>query len=121
MALLHLLDQRVNRAATSCSNCARGVAHGFVICASKSSRSRDHVLDYQPKYLRSKSSSLPALATEFWLIERQRIGPVIHALYRVTDPLFGQAGIDLDGDCYRLCQSRMGWRGMGRSSGDPVP
>jgi hypothetical protein len=33
-----------------------------------------------------------------WLIERRRIGPVIRALSRVTDPLFRQAGIDLDAD-----------------------
>ena len=92
-----------------------------MIGASKSSRSRDHVLDYQPKYLRQQIFQPPALATEFWLIERQRIGPVIHALYRVTDPLFGQAGIDLDGDGYRLCQSRMGWRRIGAKPGDPVP
>jgi hypothetical protein len=32
-----------------------------------------------------------------WLIERRRIGPVIRALYRQTDPLFRYAGIDLDG------------------------
>ena len=31
-----------------------------------------------------------------WLIERRRIGPVIRALRRVTDPLFRHAGIDLD-------------------------
>ena len=31
-----------------------------------------------------------------WLIERYRIGPVLRALRRVTDPLFRQAGIDLD-------------------------
>jgi hypothetical protein len=33
-----------------------------------------------------------------WLIERRRIGPVLRALRRDTDPLFRQAGIDLDGD-----------------------
>jgi hypothetical protein len=32
-----------------------------------------------------------------WLIERRRIGPVLRALWRDTDPLFGRAGIDLDG------------------------
>jgi hypothetical protein len=32
-----------------------------------------------------------------WLIERRRIGPVIRALERTTDPLFRQAGIHLDG------------------------
>jgi hypothetical protein len=31
-----------------------------------------------------------------WLIGRRRIGPVMRALERVTDPLFRQAGIDLD-------------------------
>jgi hypothetical protein len=31
-----------------------------------------------------------------WLIERRRIGPVIRALRRVTDPLFRRSGISLD-------------------------
>jgi hypothetical protein len=31
-----------------------------------------------------------------WLIEPRRIGPVIRALRRYTDPLFRQAGINLD-------------------------
>ena len=31
-----------------------------------------------------------------WLIERRRIGPVIRALERATDPLFRQAGVVLD-------------------------
>jgi hypothetical protein len=31
-----------------------------------------------------------------WLIHMRRIGPVIRELRRVTDPLFRQAGIDLD-------------------------
>jgi hypothetical protein len=31
-----------------------------------------------------------------WLIERRRIGPVMRALERITDPLFRRAGIDLD-------------------------
>ena len=39
-----------------------------------------------------------------WLIERYRIGPVIRALYHVTDPLFRQAGIELNG--VSLCASR---------------
>jgi hypothetical protein len=33
-----------------------------------------------------------------WLIERRRIGPVIRALQRTTDPLFRRAGLDLDHD-----------------------
>ena len=31
-----------------------------------------------------------------WLIERRRIGPVLRALRRATDPLFRRAGVDLD-------------------------
>jgi hypothetical protein len=31
-----------------------------------------------------------------WLLERRRIGPVIRALRRQTDPLFRQAGMTLD-------------------------
>lgn len=33
-----------------------------------------------------------------WLIEQRRIVPLIRRLERVTDPLFRQAGIDLDGE-----------------------
>jgi hypothetical protein len=32
-----------------------------------------------------------------WLIVRNRVGPLIRNLRRATDPLFRQAGIDLDG------------------------
>jgi len=31
-----------------------------------------------------------------WLVERRRIGPVIRALPRATDPLFRHAGVSLD-------------------------
>jgi hypothetical protein len=31
-----------------------------------------------------------------WLIERRRLGPLIRALRRATDPLFRRAGLDLD-------------------------
>jgi hypothetical protein len=31
-----------------------------------------------------------------WLIERRRIGPVIRALERATDPLFRRVGIHLE-------------------------
>ena len=31
-----------------------------------------------------------------WLIEHRRIGPLVRALRRQTDPLFRQAGISLD-------------------------
>ena len=33
-----------------------------------------------------------------WLIRRHRMGPLIRNLRRATDPLFRQAGIDLDGE-----------------------
>ena len=33
-----------------------------------------------------------------WLIERRRIGPLVRALRRATDPLFRQAGMSLDGE-----------------------
>jgi len=33
-----------------------------------------------------------------WLIERRRMGPLIRNLRRTTDPLFRQAGMDLDGE-----------------------
>jgi hypothetical protein len=32
-----------------------------------------------------------------WLVQRRRVGPVVRALRRATDPLFRQAGLDLDG------------------------
>jgi hypothetical protein len=31
-----------------------------------------------------------------WLVERRRIGPVIRALQRATDPLFRRVGLTLD-------------------------
>jgi hypothetical protein len=31
-----------------------------------------------------------------WLIERRRVGPLVRELRRATDPLFRQAGINLD-------------------------
>jgi hypothetical protein len=31
-----------------------------------------------------------------WLVERRRIGPVIRALEKATDPLFRHAGMSLD-------------------------
>ena len=31
-----------------------------------------------------------------WLVERRRLGPLLRALRRDTDPLFRRAGIDLD-------------------------
>ena len=33
-----------------------------------------------------------------WLVERRRLGPLIRNLRHATDPLFRQAGIDLDGE-----------------------
>jgi hypothetical protein len=33
-----------------------------------------------------------------WLVKRRRMGPLIRNLRRATDPLFRQAGIDLDGE-----------------------
>lgn len=33
-----------------------------------------------------------------WLITRNRVGPLVRELRRATDPLFRQAGIDLDGE-----------------------
>ncbi len=33
-----------------------------------------------------------------WLVERRRLGPLVRELRRVTDPLFRQAGLNLDED-----------------------
>jgi hypothetical protein len=35
-------------------------------------------------------------ADRHWLMERRRVGPLVRNLRRATDPLFQQAGIDLD-------------------------
>ena len=43
-----------------------------------------------------RAGGLVGAGSRRWLIERYRIGPVLRALRRVTDPLFRQAGIDLD-------------------------
>jgi len=46
------------------------------------------------------SSCVPAASWEpgsrRWLLERRRIGPVVRALERATDPLFRHAGMSLD-------------------------
>jgi hypothetical protein len=34
--------------------------------------------------------------TRQWLVERRRMGPLMRNLRRTSDPLFRQAGIDLD-------------------------
>ena len=33
-----------------------------------------------------------------WLIVRNRVGPLVRELRRATDPLFRQAGMNLDGE-----------------------
>ena len=43
-----------------------------------------------------RAGGLVGAGSRRWLIERYRIGPVLRALRRGTDPLFRQAGIDLD-------------------------
>jgi hypothetical protein len=51
--------------------------------------------EFEPLMRRAGGSWEPG--SRRWLIEQRRIGPVIRALRRATDPLFRQAGIDLDG------------------------
>jgi hypothetical protein len=46
--------------------------------------------------LMRKAGGLWEPSTKRWLIERRRIGPVIRALERATDPLFRRAGLVLD-------------------------
>jgi hypothetical protein len=48
-------------------------------------------------HLMQRAGGLWEPGSRRWLIERRRIGPVIRALYRSTDPLFRYAGLDLDG------------------------
>jgi hypothetical protein len=75
-----------------------------------------------------------------WLVERRRIGPVIRALQRATDPLFRCAGLTLSGarwaarslrrhqppPCWRPCWPRGDWSGcramhLASSSAPPPP
>jgi hypothetical protein len=35
-------------------------------------------------------------ASRRWLVEPRRLGPLVRALRRATDPLFRHAGLDLD-------------------------
>jgi hypothetical protein len=43
-----------------------------------------------------RSADAVGAGASVWLIERRRIEPVMRALERTADPLFRQAGIDLD-------------------------
>ena len=52
--------------------------------------------DFDP--LMRRAGGLWEPGSRRWLIERRRIGPVLRALRRTTDPLFRYAGLDLDGD-----------------------
>ncbi len=47
-------------------------------------------------HLMRKAGGLWEPGSRRWLIERRRIGPVIRALRRETDPLFRHAGLSLD-------------------------
>jgi len=47
-------------------------------------------------HLMRKAGGLWESGSRRWLIERRRIGPLIRNLRRDTDPLFRQAGLDLD-------------------------
>ena len=53
-------------------------------------------LSLRPRPVMQRAGGLVGAGSRRWLIERYRIGPVLRALRRVTDPLFRQAGIDLD-------------------------
>ena len=48
--------------------------------------------------LMKKAGGLWEPGSRRWLIERRRIAPLVRALRRATDPLFRQAGMDLDGE-----------------------
>ena len=48
--------------------------------------------------LMKKAGGLWEPGSRRWLIERRRIAPLVRALGRATDPLFRQAGMDLDGE-----------------------
>ena len=51
--------------------------------------------DFDPAMRRAGGQWEPG--TRRWLIEPRRIWPLIRTLQRTTDPLFRQAGLDLDG------------------------
>lgn len=46
--------------------------------------------------LMRRSGGLWEAGSHRWLVEPRRLGPLQRALRRATDPLFRQAGIDLD-------------------------
>jgi hypothetical protein len=46
--------------------------------------------------LMRKVNGLWEAGSRRWLVERRRLNPLVRALRRATDPLFRQAGIDLD-------------------------
>ena len=46
--------------------------------------------------LMRKTGGLREAGSRRWLIERRRVGRLVRELQRATDPLFRQAGIDLD-------------------------
>jgi hypothetical protein len=47
-------------------------------------------------HILKRASGMWAAGSRRWLVTRHRIGPVIRALERETDPLFRQAGMSLD-------------------------
>jgi hypothetical protein len=47
-------------------------------------------------YILQRAGGMWEPGSRRWLVTRHRIGPVIHALERETDPLFRQAGMSLD-------------------------
>ena len=47
--------------------------------------------------LMRQAGGLREAGTGRWLIHRRRLNPLIRELRSATDPLFRQAGIDLDG------------------------
>jgi len=46
--------------------------------------------------LMRRAGGLWEAGSQRWLIERRRLGPLVRALRRDTDPLFRRAGISLD-------------------------
>ena len=50
--------------------------------------------DYEP--LMRKAGGMWDPGARLWFLHPRRVGPVLRELQRTTDPLFRQAGIDLD-------------------------
>lgn len=50
----------------------------------------------EPPHILRRAGAIWEPGSKWWLVQRRRIGPVIRALEKATDPLFRRQGIVLD-------------------------